>query len=303
MFFTPFSQAMRSMMQPSSTSAGPRSGRWARVLRVALATVIGATALPAVAHAITVTPSALYIDARTRTGSVTLFNEGTEAVEVTIAFAFGYPRTDLVSGEVRVELTDTVPAHEPSAVAWLRAFPRRVVIQPGQRQLVRVTATPPANLADGEYWGRLVITTQATQLPVERGANGVNVAISLRTQFVQAVNVRKGAVTTGLTVGRTIAASDSDRVRLVMDLKREGNAAFIGRLAAELVSPAGAVIGSGEVPIAVYRDFRAQVHISRPAGGVPAGSSIRWLIDTERPDLPPEGPLPFPARRGSVRVP
>ena len=87
--------------------------------------------------------------------------------EIDIAFAFGYPQSDSV-GNVTVPFTDSVPAGEPGAVPWLRAFPRRLVLQPGQQQVVRILAQPPENLPDGEYWGRVMVASIGGQPPIQQ---------------------------------------------------------------------------------------------------------------------------------------
>ena len=79
----------------------------ARTLLAALALLAG---VAAPAHAVSVSPTALYIDSLTRTGVLTLYNPGTLPEEITVDFAYGYPQSDS-AGNV------TVTSRSSSAVA------------------------------------------------------------------------------------------------------------------------------------------------------------------------------------------
>lgn len=258
---------------------------------------------PAAARAVTVSPNALFIDSRTRSGVLTLYNPGTTAEEIEITFAFGYPRSDL-AGAISVALADSAPAGEPSVLGFVRAFPRRLRLEPGQRQTVRILMQPPAGLAEGEYWGRVLIHSRGGRPPVEQQQGGIHMQIDLETVIVGAVNYRNGAVKTGVTVdsarAATVAAGDS--VRVVADLRRLGNAAYLGHLTLELVGADGRVIGSAEEDLAVYRTLRKVESIAVPPHTSLAGASIRYRFTTERPDIDPESRLVADAVTGSIAL-
>jgi hypothetical protein len=249
---------------------------------------------------VSVSPAALYIDHRSPSASLTLYNTGSLPAEVEVTFAFGYPLAD-ERGQVSVHLFESVPASEPSAVEWLRAFPRRLLLEPGQRQTIRVMVQPPANLPDGEYWGRVLVTSRGGQPPIEQTQGDVQVQISLETVVVTAVSFRKGPVASGLQVREPSVNVDSEVLELSVQLDRQGNAAFIGRFRAEVVGPDGRVVGTSEENIAVYYAMRRRFYVPL-SGPVPAGSTLRYTIDTERPDLPTGGPLPVQPITGSVPI-
>lgn len=290
----------------------PRVARGASRLAAALRRgrlLLAGAALLAVgaqrAHAVTVSPSALYIDHRTRSGVLTLINTGTRAEEIEIGFAFGYPRADSL-GNVTVQLLDSVPAGEPSAVTWLRAFPRRIRLEPGQRQAVRVLVQPPAGLAPGEYWARILVRSRGAQAPIEQQQGDIKLQIEVETVIATAVSYRNGDVTTGLNERALRATVVADSlVRVWMTLARQGNAAFLGHVRSELLSPSGEVVARTEDDIAVYRDMERKFEIVLPPelrGRSLAGYRVRYLIDTTRPDLPPGGALAAPDRQGTIAL-
>lgn len=259
----------------------------ARAVRVVLLTGIMTVLSTVYAAAVAVSPVAVYIDNRTRTASLTLFNPGSRPEEVQLDFAFGYPVSD-EEGNVSVPVSDTAATGEPSAVPWLRAFPRRLVLEPGQRQIVRVIAEPPANLPVGEYWARALVHSRGGQPPIEQQQGNVTVQVEVETVVVVAVNYRNGAMKTGLTVKGGSATQVGDTVRALIDLERTGNAAFLGRIQGELVDPSGRVVTSAEEVLAVYKTIRRRLDLVPPAGA--AGPfRVRFTMDTERGDLPPGG--------------
>lgn len=268
-----------------------------RILLAALL-LVGA-AVPALA--VTVSPNALYIDHRTRSGTLTLVNSGTLPEEIEINFVFGYPRADSL-GNVHVQVVPEAPAGEPSLVPYLRAFPRRLRLEPGQRQVVRIFVQAPASLPAGEYWGRIAVTSRGGQPPIEQQQGELRMQVNVETVVIAAVTYRNGAVTTGLEVGAATATRQDSSVRVAMDLKRGGNAAYLGRLRLVLVDGRGATVAELVEDIAVYRDMQRAFVLHAPAALPPGEYRVRYTFDVERPDLPPEGPLPTESRSGTITV-
>ena len=265
-----------------------------------LAPVLALLGLAVRADAVSVSPVALYIDDRARTGTLTLFNPGTRPEEVTIDFAFGYPRSDS-AGTIDVPLTGTAPEGEPSAVSWLRAFPRRLVLEPGQRQVVRVVVQPPAGLETGEYWARVLLRGRGGQPPIEQQQGDVRVQVEVETVVVVALSYRNGGVRTGLRVTGATARLEGESVSATIDLLREGNAAFIGRIRADVLDEGGRVIAGVEDVLAVYREIRRRLIVPVPTG-VAGPLRVRFTADTRRDDLPTGAALPFDGIEHTVEV-
>ena len=258
------------------------------------------SALALRASAVSVSPVALYITDRTRTGTLTLYNPGSRAEEIEVDFGFGYPQSD-EEGNVSVPIVESAPEGQPSAVEWLRAFPRRLVLEPGQRQVVRVVVQPPAGLEAGEYWGRVLVRSRGGQPPIEQSEGAVRMQIDVETVVVIALSYRNGEVATGLRVdGATATRSDSTVVGTI-DLARTGNAAFIGRVQAEVLDAGGRVLGTSEEVLAVYHTIRRRLAVTVPTNAQ-GPLRVRFTMDTERDDLPPGAPLPFNGMTHLVEV-
>jgi len=253
------------------------------------------------AAAVTVSPTALFIDSRSPSATLTLYNGGTIAEELEVSFAFGYPVSDS-AGRVTVNLVDTAAAGEPSLVPYLRAFPRRLTLAPGQRQTLRVLVQAPASLAGGEYWGRVMVRARGGQPPIEQTQGNVRMQLSVETVVATAVLFRKGTVDTGIRLGNARAELAGDSVRATFDVERTGGAVWLGRVSAQLVGPDGRVVGEMGDAVALYRSLRVRFAIPLPAGAPRTGYTVRYTMDNERPDLPSPGHLTAAPVNGTVPV-
>lgn len=269
-----------------------------RYMKVAVLVLALSAAATAVARAVSVSPMSVFLDHRARAGTITLYNPNPLPEEIEISFAFGYPTSDS-AGVVTVPLVAEAPAGEPSAVTWVRAFPRRLVLQPGQQQVVRILAQPPADLADGEYWARVLVAATGGTPPVEQQVQpDVRVAISMRTVVVASLNYRKGEPTTGVRVDSAAAERTEDGVQLTLDMTRAGEAAYLGRVRVELLDERGGVIARDEDVVAIYRTLRRRFVLA-DAGGA---ARVRYTIETERPELGQANIITAPPVSGALDV-
>ena len=276
--------------------------------------VLGAVAAPLAAQGVMVAPHAVFMNSRSNSGVVTLYNPNTEAAEVTVATFFGYPETDSLGG-LRLHGMPTsdsagrmvlppaaADSGQPSAARWVQAFPRRLTVAPRERQTVRLLASPPPGLPDGEYWLRLVIAVKGGVVPVTGVADtGIKIGLTLEVRTIIGVNYRKGPVRTGVAVTRLRAAVVGDSLEVRPRLERQGNAAFIGTVRGTLVDSAGRERARFAFPIGVY--YVMEPRYMAPVGVLPAGRYwLKLTVDTDREDLEPAVVLPAAVVRDSVVV-
>ena len=276
-----------------------------------VACLLSLTTLSLSAQGVMVAPHAVFIDHAQRSGSVLLYNPGTQPVEVAISTIFGYPVTDS-TGAIRL---DTLSADSSvSALTWIQAFPRRLTVGPRERQTIRLLARPPAALADGEYWVRLVIAAQAGRVPITGVADttAIQIGLTLEVRTIIGVNYRKGAVHTGVLLSNVRAQVVGDSLITRAKIARQGNAAFIGTIRETLVDSNGAVraqrlgdsvVSTYESPVGVYFTMEPRLASAVAKPGLPRGRYwLRYEIVSERDDLDPKVVLQVPAVRDSVQV-
>ncbi|MEO7134400.1 MAG: hypothetical protein ABI024_09275, partial [Vicinamibacterales bacterium] len=117
------------------------------------------------AQGVLIAPTAVFIDARSRTASLMVVNPNDQTAEVEIGTLFGYPVTDS-TGQLILRTVEEPDSTLPSAAAWVKPFPRRMTLPPKAQQTIRLLVTPPPGLADGEYWARIVVTARGGQIPM-----------------------------------------------------------------------------------------------------------------------------------------
>lgn len=259
------------------------------------------SAAPLAAQGVVVAPHAVYMDHRTRSGSITLYNPNTEPAEVTISSFFGYPVTDSLGAFMLAQPDSVAAAAMPAATAWVDAFPKRVTIPPLQRQTIRLLARPPQGLADGEYWSRIVISARGGSVPVQGvdSASNITIGLELEMRTIIPLLYRKGRVNTGLSVAGVHAARVADSVEVRARLERSGNAAWVGMARGTLADASGRSVATFERPIAVYYDATPSFRMPAP----PAGTySLRLEFVGERTDIAPELLLKSPPVRDTVEV-
>jgi hypothetical protein len=267
---------------------------------VLLGLVAGAVRV-AGAQGVVVAPHAVYVDHRTRSASITLYNPGAEPVETGISFLFGYPVTDS-AGNLTLLEPDSVTPEMPAANRWIEAFPKRAVIPPLGRQTVRLLARPPAGLADGEYWARVVISAKGGSVPVTGGdSTGIQVGLNLELRTIIPLTYRKGALQTGVSLSAIRTARKGDSLEIRARLQRQGTAAYTGTAKGTLINAAGKSVSSFSEPIAVY--YEAEPAFALLVASLPAGQyRLRLEFSSERPDIAPELLLRAPTVRDSQEI-
>src|SRR6266550_3661883 len=140
------------------------------------------------AQGVVIAPHAVFIDGRSRSGAVLLYNPNTEPVEVSISLLFGYPATDSL-GRIVLRTIDHPDSTMRSAAGWIQAFPRRLTVPPLERQTIRLLASPPPGLPAGEYWARLVVAAKGGQLPVTGVADTAAVKVGLTLEVRTIIGV------------------------------------------------------------------------------------------------------------------
>jgi hypothetical protein len=245
------------------------------------------------AQGVAIAPHAIHIDARTRSGTLELYNPGNDPVEIEISTLFGYPATDS-TGRITLLIEENPDSTAHSAADWISAFPRRMTLEPRARQTVRLLARPPAGLEDGEYWTRLVVAARGGTVPVS-GADSteeITVGLSLQVRTIIALTYRTGVVHTGISVKNVRAVQEIDTLAIKVDLAREGNGAFIGTLRSRLVDSTGRTLVQEELPIAVYHEMtpRRVLPLDTWEPGL-----YRLIVEltSERSDVPPDVVLPI----------
>lgn len=283
------------------SAPSPREARvrqWLRCLSLMLALTMPNAAI---AQAILVAPQSVVLNSRDRTGTVELYNPSSRAAEVSIRAVYGHPTTT-ADGDLTLIVIEQPDSTQPSAAGFVEAFPRRLVLQPNQRQTVRLLARPPVGLPDGEYWARLVIAAKDAEAPVAAtDSTGVSVGLTLEVRTIIAVNYRNGIQRTGVQLGELSAEALGDSLVVRAPMQRTGTAAWIGTTSVKLFDAHGAVVATQSLQTAVYQSISPRFSFDR-RGLAPGTYRVSVDMSTDRPDVTQSTLLRAPPQHAETTV-
>lgn len=268
----------------------------ARRLHYVLLAVVFATATGAVPVAmaqVSVAPTALFLTDQDRFGAMYIANQTSTPQEVTIGFRFGYTAADSTGG-VYVEFDDSTAAAKFSVAPHVRAFPQRFILPPGETQVVRLTARPPADFEEGWLWSR-VLTTSTPQVQFQdTTSTGVQANLVFRLQQVTALFYTKGSADASLTIKDLSARLDSNEVVVMADLDKAGERPFFGRAFLRINDADGQQLAEEMTLVAVYVPERRRFVAPLPDNASSASDlQAELTIVADRSDIPQRYVLSF----------
>lgn len=233
---------------------------------------------------VTISPTAVFLDKNSKVGSFYVSNPSNSAVEVRLGFEFAYPATD-EEGRVFLNYEDEEAQERFSLVPHLRAFPTTFVLQPNERQTIRLVGRIPQNSDPGMYWTRMRVSSNQLTPPIGDVAEGqVSAQVSFQIDQVTAVLVQHGDAETGLEIHNTQASVDNDRLIILSDVERTGNSPFIGSVQTRIFDSNGQEVDSRRSSTSVY--FRNNQRVEFDSSNWPAGQyTAETTFESQRNDI------------------
>jgi P pilus assembly chaperone PapD len=290
------------MNMMSSKLTLPMSERFSRQGFFIVAIVLCLLCAGQVLAGILVAPTVVVLTDKNRTARLDINNPGSTPQEVTVGFAWGLPESDSV-GNVRVILQDSNITDTKSAIEWIKAFPRQMVIPPNGTQVIRFVATPPKGLADGEYWGRVVVRSKEGQkeIPTATTDGGITTKLNMIMQTAIMIKYRTGSLSSEVEVTGTTAQKTDSTVCVTIDLASKGNVSYVGVMTCRLLDASKKEISRAQTDLAVYRELRRRVEL--PLKGSTGHCTVEVSVTTDgRTDIAPEDVIPGNKVFSSVEV-
>lgn len=243
---------------------------------------------PGLVHAqVSISPTLVTLKDDQPLRTLTLTNTTATALEVSIDSAFGYPVTNQ-SGVISMEYADGVREQQFALDPHLRFFPRRFVLQPGERQLVRIQLLPETSLgANQMYWTRLRISSNEVETDADLTSDLVVSRIRYRIQQNIGVFLHNGEVFTGVRRNGAVqlVRNEADLPMLLIPFEQVGNAPFMGQYTYSLTDDSGRVVWQNRRTFSVY--FQRVLAVELGDGSLPPGE-YRLHVQTgnDRQDVP-----------------
>ncbi|MFM7348669.1 MAG: molecular chaperone [Erythrobacter sp.] len=256
------------------------------------AALVAALAAPVPAAAeLLVAPTRVVLTPEARSSELVLVNKGTETAAFRISLENRRMRED-----GSLEDAPTAQPGENFADDKLRYSPRQLVLEPGARQVVRIMASAPADLAPGEYRSHLRLMSA----PVSAGKAAIagespsDKSLSIELVAIRSLTIpvilRVGKLETSVTMDSAALAKDAPD-QLVVRLTRSGTKSSYGDIS---FTPEGAKEPAWVVRgVAIYTPNTSRdviVPLPREVRSALAGKRVRIdYSSTDAADAPSLG--------------
>lgn len=252
-------------------------------VRVALMGLFLLAATPLQAQ-VSISPTSIFLQDRAPFANVIVSNGSSNAQEVSISFDFGYSVSN-EEGNVSMYYTDE--ENEWDLTEHLNAFPRNFILEPGQRQTVRIAVRGLNQEENGTYWSRVRILASPMAPPLESMADQQTVSARININFEQVIPVsfRNGSVTTGVAVrGIEFHQESLENGYFLIRMEREGNSPFVGSVTTRIRDARGRQVLEQTANISLYYDLNRRFPID--LAELPAGEyEATVLVRSERRDI------------------
>ncbi len=232
-----------------------------------------------------ISPYIVYTDSKHRFGSFLVQNESNEPYEITVSFVFGYPVSDS-TGNISMKYFKEAPDSLPSVAQWVKAFPRKFVLNPKERQTIRLTVRPDKTLEPGTYWSRIVTSSTKKSVPVDTVKEGITAQLKFVLNQVTTLFYRVDSAYTGAVVDTVFYFADSSNINILSKVVRIGNSPFLGNLEVEVKDSNDSTLIKRTEYLPLY--FELVKKISIPKSELKKGKYTVVLkpVSTEKQDIP-----------------
>lgn len=183
-------------------------------------------------------PKRIVFDGSQRSQEINLVNSGADSAVYAISFINYKMKED---GNF-VEITEPEEGQR-FAENFLRHFPRRVTLAPGEAQTIRVQVTRSGDLQSGEYRSHMYFRSIEEQevLTTEENENEEGISINIETIFGISIPViiREGKSNTQIELADIKLEKKEGKSILSMVIHRSGNMSVYGDLLVKYISPDG----------------------------------------------------------------
>ncbi len=228
----------------------------------AILLLIGVASAQRLNAQVVIYPTRVYIDHPSRFGTYYVLNKSQQKQEVTISTKFGYPVSDSL-GNLHMNYADSTAAQDYSANPWVRIFPKKFILNPGSRQVVKLLVNPTGKTKDQVYWTRLITKVRPLTNSVDAGESTTNMHIIFVVNYVTTILYQNGSILPDPVITNISHTMDSTGVNLFTGLKRTGNTPFIGKIRFRVSDNTGKVIVSETNPVEVYFNMVKHFRIPR----------------------------------------
>lgn len=243
---------------------------------------------------VSVFPITVFTSSASRFGTLVVTNKSSSVQEVSLSFRFGYPASDS-TGNIVMVYNNKEEASKYSISPYIKCFPKRFIIQPGSRQVVKILITPPADTKNQVYWSRVVTHAQPQISSLQANNARMSARVIFAVNYVTALFYKSGNVNAATEINHITAQPDSIGTRISVDMTRKGNAPLLGRCHLSVTDQSGKSVFTETDPIAVY--FNMVKNFQIPQKNLEKNSvyNVKVTLDADREDISADDAFQLPS--------
>ena len=232
---------------------------------------------------LTIAPTAVFIDAESRTGEIMMRNTTTLPREVSVELTFAYPSSD---ENGNLEMKTDPEAERYSLLPHIKYFPKKLIIPAGQAQTVKFLLMPKKPLENAAYWARLHISSKPVVKPLDVAlTDSASAQILIAVEQVTAAILINGPVSTSIDIENVFSRQDSAQVFILSKITRNGNTPFWGRESLKVYNSKGEIVHQNMMMISVYYSMVNRFPVDKNT--LPPGEYTAELtINSDRDEIP-----------------
>lgn len=177
-----------------------------------------------------ISPTRVVIDDRERSAKVIVMNTG----DTVKTYRLNWTQNRGLSGGSYQELTEEETKNFPIASPMFRISPKQVTLAPGQKQIIKLLARRPKNLADGEYRSHLnfIILPDKEKESAENELASIKLNILLSYSIPAILRQGKKDYAFAIQDTKLDIINNGKKTEVVVDISRSGLTSLYGNFKA-----------------------------------------------------------------------
>lgn len=198
-------------------------------------------------------PTMVFLSEGQMVQELTIQSQTDSLQEVEFSASFGFPTYSEDRG-LYMDEGDETDRFIYDLSPYVRVYPEKLFLSPGQRQIVRILVRDSPNFEAGTYWTRLSIKSQVAQPEAQEQLIPVGQSTSINLIVRQNIGVyyKHGITTTDLSLTSLSTNQNNGVLEIFPRVRRDGNSPYIGSLEAKLYNESGDLVSESSIVINAF---------------------------------------------------
>lgn len=238
-------------------------------------------------------PQAVFLNQRNRVSNLKILNMNNQKKEISIDIKFGYAEYDSV-GNFTLIHGDTLPEAKWSAEPFVRVFPKKLILNGREEQVIKFMLGNMSDMPDGTYYARIHLLSKNPPEEIDTTYSEDKITAKLDVHFtlISALIVEKGQINCDIDVKPGNVFVDSANVNFLVSINKNGNSPFLGTTEVEVFDENDESIAKTKQLTPYYVDSKRAFKFDKNLFSE-AKYRVELQMSNEHKDVPDDFKIPF----------